>query len=57
MEDKANDTKLTAALAKNTLDEIPRPKSYAKEIAEQGRLHRGKSLQSTVPEGGVHEAA
>ena len=32
MEDKANDTKLTAALAKNTLDEIPQPKSDAKEI-------------------------
>lgn len=32
MEDKANDTKLTAALAKNTLDEIPQPKSSAKEI-------------------------
>lgn len=32
MEDKANDTKLTAALAKNTLDEIPQPKSGAKEI-------------------------
>ena len=32
MEDKANDTKLTAALAKNTLDEIPQPKSDAREI-------------------------
>lgn len=32
MEDRANDTKFTAALAKNTLDEIPQPKSDAKEI-------------------------
>lgn len=32
MEDKANDTRLTAALAKNTLDEIPQAKSDAKEI-------------------------
>lgn len=32
MEDKANDTKLTAALAKNTLDDIPQPKSDAREI-------------------------
>ena len=32
MEDRANDTKFTAALAKNTLDEIPQPKSDAREI-------------------------
>ena len=32
MEDKSNDTKFTAALAKNTLDEIPQPKSDAREI-------------------------
>lgn len=31
-EEKINDTRLTAALAKNTLDEIPQPKSDAREI-------------------------
>ena len=32
MENKVKETDLTAALAKNTLDEIPVPKSDAKEI-------------------------
>lgn len=32
MENKENDTKLTSALAQNTLDEIPEPKSDAREI-------------------------
>ena len=32
MENKVKETELTAALAKNTLDEIPMPKSDAKEI-------------------------
>ena len=32
MGNKNNDTSLTAALAKNTLDEIPEPKSDAREI-------------------------
>ncbi|MDE5716742.1 MAG: DUF3892 domain-containing protein [Lachnospiraceae bacterium] len=42
MENKAKETELTAALAKNTLDEIPVPKSDAKEIVglvrENGRI-------------------
>ncbi|MDE5938689.1 MAG: DUF3892 domain-containing protein [Lachnospiraceae bacterium] len=42
MENKTNETELTAALAKNTLDEIPVPKSDAKEIVglvrENGRI-------------------
>lgn len=41
MEDNKNDTLLTAALAKNTLDEIPKPKSDAKEIVGLIR-HSGK---------------
>lgn len=32
MENKVKDTSLTAALAKNTLDDIPEPKSDAREI-------------------------
>ena len=32
MNDQTKDTNLTAALAKNTLDEIPQPKSDAREI-------------------------
>ena len=43
MENKTNDTRLTAALAKNTLDEIPQPKSDAKEIVglvkHSGKIH------------------
>ena len=41
MENKKNDTNLTAALAKNTLDEIPRPKSDAREIVGLVK-HSGK---------------
>lgn len=41
MGNKQNDTELTASLAKNTLDEIPRPKSDAKEIVGLIR-HSGK---------------
>lgn len=41
MKDNKNDTQLTAALAKNTLDEIPKPKSDAKEIVGLIR-HSGK---------------
>ncbi|MCI9337000.1 MAG: DUF3892 domain-containing protein [Lachnospiraceae bacterium] len=41
MENKTNDTRLTAALAKNTLDEIPQPKSDAKEIVGLVK-HSGK---------------
>ncbi len=41
MKDNKNDTLLTAALAKNTLDEIPKPKSDAKEIVGLIR-HSGK---------------
>ena len=32
MNDKFNDTELSSALAKNTLDQIPSPKSDAREI-------------------------
>ena len=32
MSNKMNDTEMTAALAKNTLDEIPKAKSDAREI-------------------------
>ena len=32
IENKSDETELTASLAKNTLDEIPKPKSDAKEI-------------------------
>lgn len=38
---KLNDTELTASLAKNTLDEIPQPKSDAKEIVGLVR-HSGR---------------
>ena len=41
MEKKWNDTELTASLAKNTLDEIPKPKADAKEIVGLIR-HSGK---------------
>lgn len=41
MDTKKNDTRLTAALAKNTLDEIPQPKSDAKEIVGLVK-HSGK---------------
>lgn len=41
MDHKLNNTELTAALAKNTLDEIPKPKSDAKEIVGLIR-HSGK---------------
>ena len=41
MEDELKDTKLTAALAKNTLDEIPQPKSDAREIVGLVK-HSGK---------------
>lgn len=41
MEEKANDTRLTAALAKNTLDDIPTPKSDAREIVGLVK-HSGK---------------
>lgn len=41
MKDNKNDTQLAAALAKNTLDEIPKPKSDAKEIVGLIR-HSGK---------------
>lgn len=41
MENKNNDTRLTAALAKNTLDEIPQPKSDAREIVGLVK-HSGK---------------
>ena len=41
MGNKSNDTELTAALAKNTLDEIPQPKQDAKEIVGLIR-HSGK---------------
>lgn len=41
MDNKGNDTNLTAALAKNTLDEIPQPKSDAQEIVGLVK-HSGK---------------
>lgn len=41
MENKSNDMELGAGLAKNTLDEIPRPKQDAKEIVGVIR-HNGK---------------
>ena len=41
MGNKSNDTELTAALAKNTLDEIPQPKQDAKAIVGLIR-HSGK---------------
>lgn len=41
MDHKGNDTNLTAALAKNTLDEIPQPKSDAREIVGLVK-HSGK---------------
>lgn len=41
MGNKLNDSELTASLAKNTLDEIPQPKSDAKEIVGLIR-HSGK---------------
>lgn len=41
MENRENDTRLTAALAKNTLDEIPQPKSDAREIVGLVK-HSGK---------------
>ena len=41
MDNKVNDTNLTAALAKNTLDEIPQPKSDAREIVGLVK-HSGK---------------
>ena len=44
MEDRANDTKFTAALAKNTLDEIPQPKSDAKEIVGLVKLSDGSTV-------------
>lgn len=41
MENKVKDTSLTAALAKNTLDDIPEPKSDAREIVGLVK-HSGK---------------
>ena len=41
MESKKNTANLTAALAQNTLDEIPQPKSDAKEIVGLVK-HSGK---------------
>lgn len=41
MDNKVKDTNLTAALAKNTLDEIPQPKSDAREIVGLVK-HSGK---------------
>ena len=41
MSNKRNDTELTAALAKNTLDEIPQAKSNAREIVGLVK-HSGK---------------
>lgn len=41
MDNKTDDTRLTAALAKNTLDEIPQAKSDAKEIVGLVK-HSGK---------------
>ena len=41
MSNKRNDTSLTAALAQNTLDEIPQPKSDAREIVGLVK-HSGK---------------
>ena len=48
MEKKWNDTELTASLAKNTLDEIPKPKADAKEIVGLIR-HSGKV--KSIPDG------
>ena len=41
MDNKGKDTNLTAALAQNTLDEIPQPKSDAREIVGLVK-HSGK---------------
>lgn len=52
MKNKTDDTNLTSALAKNTLDDIPQPRSDAKEITgllkQSGKINGYQLSDGTV---------